>query len=119
MSVENLTQPEMAIDLDATSVPDQQEAPDDLALARALIMRAHPETVHELIVGQTLTELLESVPAAEAAYARIAEAARAATSPVPPDASATVPGGGAVRSASVNLDGLGPFAKIRAVLNRP
>lgn len=115
------SQPE-APDPDAATLPDTPEAPgvpdapDELALARELVLRAHPEVVEELIGGNSLAELLASVPAAEAAFARVAATTRAAatreaTTPA-------VPGGGAVRSAGVNVDGLGPLAKIRAGLGQ-
>jgi hypothetical protein len=95
--------------------PDPPEAPDELTLARDLVLRAHPETVAELVSGATLAELLASIPAAEAAYARVVAATRKQEdrSPATP-----VPGGGAVRSVGVNVDGLSPFAKIRAGLDR-
>jgi hypothetical protein len=94
--------------------PDPPEAPDELTLARDLVLRAHPETVAELVSGATLAELLASIPAAEAAYARIVAAGKQEDrSPATP-----VPGGGAVRSVGVNVDGLSPFAKIRAGLDR-
>jgi hypothetical protein len=95
---------------------DAPDTPDELTLARDLVLRAHPDTVAELVTGATLAELLASVPAAEAAYARVIAAAReqAATQP----ATTPVPGGGAVRSAGANVDGLSPLAKIRAGLDR-
>jgi hypothetical protein len=101
---------------DAPKTPDVPDAPDELALARELVLRAHPEVVEELIGGNSLAELLASVPAAEAAFERVAAttraaATRAATTPA-------VPGGGVVRSAGVNVDGLGPLAKIRAGLGQ-
>jgi hypothetical protein len=101
---------------DAEATPDTPEAPNELALARELVLRAHPEVVHELISGSSLAELLASVPAAEAAFARVAATTRAASTR---EATSTpVPGGGAVRSASVNVEGLGPLAKIRAGLSQ-
>ena len=95
-------------------------APDDLALARALILKAHPEIVPELVTGASLAEMLASVPAAEAAWARVIETARGTAIPSPADRErgTAVPSGGGVRSAGVNLDGLGPMAKIRAGLSR-
>jgi len=107
----------MEMDIDA-AVPEEPEdtasSEDELALARELVLRAHPATVPELVSGSSLAELLASVPAAEAAYARIAATAREATQP----GVATVPAGGVVRSASINVDGLSPLAKIRTGLNR-
>ena len=46
---------------------------DEVALVREVVLRAHPDTVPELVVGGTLAELLASVEPARAAYARIAE----------------------------------------------
>lgn len=101
------------------SVPDaaadiaQPEPGTDIALARELVIRAHPAAVQELITGNSLAELLASVPVAEAAFTRITEAAR---EEVTRASAARVPGGGGVRSAGSNIDGLGPLAKIRAGL---
>ena len=80
---------------DAASDADAPNAQADIALARDLVLRAHPEAVQELITGNSLAELLASVPVAEAAFARIAGATRdeAARS-----TAAAVPGGGGVRS---------------------
>jgi hypothetical protein len=108
--------PETADTADTADTPDTPDTPDELALARELVLRAHPEVVEELIGGNSLAELLASVPAAEAAFARViattrAAATRDATRPA-------VPGGGAVRSAGVNVEGLGPLAKIRAGLGQ-
>lgn len=108
---------EAVIDATGTPEPDAPEAPDELALARELVLRAHPETVAELVTGGSLAELLASVPAAEEAYARVVTAAREAARPATPEA-ASVPGGGAIRSVPVNLDSLGPLAKIRAGLKQ-
>jgi hypothetical protein len=105
----------------AASVASDMSEPgtsDELVLARELVLRAHPETVAELVTGGTLAELLASVPAAEAAYTRVATAARDAVRTTLAANPATVPGGGAIRSAPVNLDSLGPLAKIRAGLNQ-
>ncbi len=106
------------------TTPDVPDAPDELTLARELVLRAHPDTVQELVAGGSLAELLASVPAAEAAYARVVTATRGAVADEAAVRAAiahetTVPGGGAVRSASVNVDGLGPLAKIRAGISRP
>lgn len=87
----------------------------DIALARDLVIRAHPQAVQELITGNSLADLLASVPIAEAAFSRVADAAREEATRA---SAAAVPGGGGVRSADVNVEGLGPLAKIRAGLNR-
>jgi hypothetical protein len=44
----------------------------DLDAIRAVVLRAHPEAVPELIGGTTVVELLASVGPAEEAYRRIA-----------------------------------------------
>lgn len=101
----------------ATSdTPDTPDTPDELTLARELVLRAHPEAIQELIAGNSLAELLASVPAAEAAFARVVASTRAAAARE--TSTAAVPGGGAVRSAGVNVEGLGPLAKIRAGLSQ-
>jgi len=100
---------------DTADISDTPDSADEMTLARELVLRAHPEAVQELITGSSLAELLASVPAAEAAFARVVAAARGATAR---EATATVPGGGAVRSIGVNVEGLGPLAKIRAGLNQ-
>ncbi|HYI13768.1 MAG TPA: hypothetical protein VEX37_00135 [Thermomicrobiales bacterium] len=99
---------------DVPEMPDTPDTPDELTLARELVLRAHPDAVHELVTGSSLAELLASVPAAEAAFARVVATTRVATT----NAATTVPGGGGVRSASVNVEGLGPLAKIRAGLGQ-
>ena len=98
---------------EATADPEPPETPEpagDLELARELVLKAHPDTVQELIQGTSLAELLASVPAAQAAYARIATVAHEAAT----REAAAVPGGAAVRTAGVNVEALGPLAKIRA-----
>ena len=112
------TQP-IASDADDATLsdgPDTPEAPDELTLARELVLKAHPDVVHELVSGNSLAEMMASIPAAEAAFARVVAATQSAASLEA--ATAMVPGGGAVRSASVNVDGLGPLAKIRAGLGQ-
>jgi hypothetical protein len=110
------TQLELPVPEETTQLdtPDAPDLPDELSLARALVLRAHPEVVEELIAGNSLAELLASVPAAEAAFVRVVEATRVAATRE--STTPTVPGGGAVRSAGDNVEGLGPLAKIRAGL---
>jgi hypothetical protein len=99
----------------AQATLDAQAGQDELRLARELVLRAHPEIVQELVTGASLAEMLASVPAAEAAYARVVAAVRDSAGR---ETATAVPGGGAVRSAPINLDGLGPMAKIRAGINQ-
>lgn len=90
----------------------QDEPPtyDDVAVLRELIVQANPDVVPELLRGASLREMLDSLPAARAAYARIAEAAVAASR-------APVPSGSAIRSREPHLANLSPAAKVRAGLD--
>jgi hypothetical protein len=66
----------------------------ELAAVRELALRAYPETVPELVGGDSVAALLKSLEPAAAAYQRIA--AEVATSGSPPAATApTVPAGSA------------------------
>jgi hypothetical protein len=68
---------------------------DDLAAVRELALRAYPETVPELVTGDSVATLLSSLEPAAAAYRRIAEGVAAqAPSPATP-ATPTVPAGSA------------------------
>jgi hypothetical protein len=60
-------------------------SPEALAAVRELALRAYPETVPELVGGQSVEEVVQSVEAASAAYRRIAEGigARPPIVPVP------------------------------------
>lgn len=91
--------------------PEEPQGQDDAALLRELIVRANPDVVPELVQGASLREMLDSLPAARAAYARIAEATAAAASPAP------VPSGNAIRSREPNRADLSPAAKVRAGLD--
>ena len=82
--------------------PASQEGPtmdstmtaDDLAAVRQLALRAYPETVPELVAGDTIAALLGSLEPAAAAYRRIAEDVTAAVPPpVATPAAPTVPAG--------------------------
>lgn len=91
--------------------PGEPAGHDDAALLRELIVGANPDVVPELILGASLREMLDSLPAARAAYARIVEAA-ATTAPTP------VPSGSAIRSREPDPAGLSPAAKVRVALDR-
>ncbi len=112
-SVEELAAGEATADDDgevATSAPGAPEMPaDDLGLVRELILRTHSDIVPELIRGETIAEVLASVPEAQAAYARIAVTAARKVEPVP--------AGGVVRTPSANVDGLSAMGKIRRGLS--
>lgn len=59
------------------TIPDDTptDAPaNDLDAVRAVVLRAHPEAVPELIAGDSIAALLASVEPAEAAYRRVAAA---------------------------------------------
>lgn len=93
-----------------TSHGEETMSAADLAAIRDIVLRAHPETVPELITGGTVAEMLGSVEAAAAAYQRIAEdvAARApATAPAAP----VVPAGSSPPVA-VDPERLPPVEKI-------
>ena len=82
---------------------------EELAAVRELALRAYPETVPELVGGESVAALLRSLEPASAAYRRIAEgvAAHAPTAPVP-----IVPAGSAP-SISVDPEQLPSVEKIR------
>ncbi|HRA33015.1 MAG: hypothetical protein V9F06_01460 [Thermomicrobiales bacterium] len=80
---------------------------DDAALLRDLIVQANPDVIPELVQGASLREMLDSLPAARAAFARVAEVTAATTTP-------PVPSGNVIRSRELNLADLGPAAKVRA-----
>ncbi len=58
-------------------------SPEALAAVRELALRAYPETVPELVGGQSVEEVVRSVEAASAAYRRIAEGIGTRPPPVP------------------------------------
>ncbi len=66
----------------------------EVAMIRELVHQAHPDVVRELLVGQTLTEILASIEPARAAYQRIAEQVEGALERE--RAASTPSGGGAV-----------------------
>jgi hypothetical protein len=90
---------------------------EEAALIRDLILRAHSDVVPEMVRGNTLHELLGSLPAAQDAWRNALERVHStgsvtsehATPNAPP-----VPAGATVRSAPVDLESLSPLAKIRA-----
>ena len=85
---------------------------EDLAAVRELALRAYPETVPELVGGESVAALLSSLEPAAAAYRRIAEGVVAqAVSPTMPIAP-TVPAGSAP-SVSLDPEQLPSVEKIR------
>jgi len=88
---------------------DITEADSDITAVRALVLKAHPDTVPELIAGETVEALLASIEPAQAAYRRVIESVPVAPStPVAP----SVPAGSAPPLA-VDPDRLPPAEKIR------
>ena len=83
---------------------------------RDLIVKAHHDTVPELLQGETLAELLASLPTAQAAFARVAETAQSGASAAV--GNVPVAAGAALRSAEPHAEGLSPLAKIRVGLTR-
>ncbi len=77
------------IDTTTNAIPDN--AAEDLATVRDLIVRAHPDIVPELITGTSIAELTASVEPARAAYHRIVTQPQRLAPAVPPP----VPAGGA------------------------
>ena len=99
-------------EIDDQQPPEAETEPqaDDAAMLRDLIVRAHPDAIPELIQGASLREMLDSLPDAQAAFARVAEAAAAQTKPA-------VPSGSAIRSREPGPANLSPADKIRSAIN--
>jgi hypothetical protein len=85
---------------------------DELAAVRELALRAYPETVPELVGGESVAALLGSLEPAAAAYRRIAEGI--ATS-APPPVAPTVPAGSAP-AVTLDPERLPSVEKIRRAL---
>ena len=87
---------------------------DDLTAVRELVLRAHPDTVSELIAGDSISALLASVEPAREAYRRVlgtAQTAAGAPAPAIPPVP-TVPAG-AAPALAVDPDRLPSTEKIR------
>lgn len=97
--------PGMAANPDVTPDPRETVPDAELESVRELIVRAYPDIVPELLAGESVGDLIASVPAARAAYARVAESVRAQ----PP---APIPAGGGRRPPH-DPDSLPPEVKIR------
>lgn len=87
--------------------PTSGLSPEDLAAVRDLALRAYPAVVPELVHGESVAGLLQSVTAAAEAYQRIA-ADLAAAPPVAP----VVPAGSAA-AAPLDAEALPAVEKIR------
>jgi hypothetical protein len=85
---------------------------EELEAVRAVVLAAYPDSVPELIRGESVPELLASIEPARAAYARVVEsvAAQAATEPVAPVAPVVPAGGG---SAVIDPGALPATEKVR------
>ncbi len=90
----------------------EQGGVDEAGMLRELMVRAYPEVVPELLVGESLAEMLESLPAAQAAWQRVAE--RTAT----PAPDPTPAGGGLARAYPLDVGAMSPGLKIREGLRR-
>lgn len=100
--------------LGVPGAPESGEQGADLAAIRDLVLRAHPDTVPELIAGESITALLASVEPARDAYRRVLDAAQSAAgapAPVAPTVP-TVPAGSAP-ALVIDPDRLPPAEKIR------
>jgi len=53
--------------------PGAAEVEAEVAMLRELVYQAHPNVVRELLVGETLTDILASIEPARAAYQRVVE----------------------------------------------
>lgn len=93
--------------------PAAAAASVDLAAAKELILKAHPQAVAELVAGETFEALLASVPAAEAAYQRVAASVQEGTPAAAAAAAAAVAAGAAVRTPAVDVSALSPMGKIQ------
>ena len=70
----------------------------EVAMIRELVYTAHPDVIRELLVGETLAEILASIEPARAAYQRVAdqvghELLRERAANVPQGAGAVTPPG--------------------------
>src|SRR4051812_33192444 len=85
---------------------EEQLRAESIRIVRELILKGHRDLVADLVQGETLTQLMESIEPARAAYEAIAEAVRQEVRvPVAP----VVPAGGVsarIDLASLNADGL-------------
>lgn len=89
----------------------EENAGDEGNPLRELVLRAYPDVVPELLSGETVEEMLASVPEAQAAYGRIVAEAKVAQ-PEP------VPAGGGSRAFPMDVAAMSPALKIREGLRR-
>jgi hypothetical protein len=95
-------------DIEGEPVADESGEDDDrlraesLAIVRGLILKAHADVVPELVQGESLTALMDSVEPARAAYQRLVEAVKA-SAPVVPAGGASGP---AIAIEHLSADGM-------------
>lgn len=87
----------------------------DLAAVRELALRAHPETIPELVTGDSVAAILASLEPAATAYRRIAEGIAART-PAPTVPSIPTVPAGSTPPVAIDADRLPPVEKIRRAL---
>lgn len=85
---------------------------DDIAAIRALVLKAHPDVVPELITGTSVAELLSTIEPAQAAYGRLLESVRSSQPQAIPAPVPAVPAGGSA-PVPIDPDRLLPAEKIR------
>lgn len=100
MDPENVAADEVAVETSEATVP-----------LRDLVVKAYPDVVPELLSGETVAEMLASVPAAQAAYSRVVDASKVAQ----PEA---VPAIGGARHFPMDVAAMSPALKIREGLRR-
>ena len=83
---------------------------DDLAAVRELALRAYPETVPEMVGGESVAALMQSLEPAAAAYQRIAAGVAAGQSAA---VVAPVVPAGSAPAVAVDLERLPSVEKIR------
>lgn len=87
---------------------------DEIGTLRAVLRQAHPDAVEELIVGETIAEVLASLAPAREAYQRLI--ARLERQEATVAAAPQVPAGGA--SVRIDLDSLTADGLIKRGLER-
>lgn len=106
---------EVLAELEAETAPEpgeiEQMRDESNAIIRDLLLNAHPDAIPELVHGETLTELLDSVLSAEQIFRKVAEVIDARRAAVPPP---HVPAGG--MSPIRDLDHATPDTLIRTAL---
>jgi len=91
----------------------QQMRDESNAIIRDLLLQAHPDAIPDLVQGDTLGELLDSVTSAEQIFAKVAQVIDARRAKQTPP---SVPAGGIAPLA--NLDHATPDTLIRTALHR-